>query len=207
MFMIAAARAADVSYSSAQGLSFISITGPIVEGDSDKFNQLAASMTGPVVIALESFRRSTAGRTSDRRGYPSQGPLYRRLQQIPMRIDLWLDLACWQNPIHRHFWRSQALCRLYCAAAMEAKYEIGSGGWHHRVSAYLTKLGLSLQRSFIRHLRSSPDGMSWLQPRRSPKRTASTSLRFPIPSLSNHVRRRRLRLHRICWMDRRWNAR
>jgi hypothetical protein len=45
--MVAPARAAFFDHKSLDGLNTIYVSGPIVEGDSDRFKQIAAPIAGP----------------------------------------------------------------------------------------------------------------------------------------------------------------
>ena len=202
MFMIAAARAADVSYSSAQGLSFISITGPIVEGDSDKFNQLAASMTGPVVVALESpggalLEGLVIGEAIRAKGYSTA--VFSKSRCASTCGLNWLAgkirYVGTSGEVGFH--------AAYTGSGDEAK-EIGSG--NAIIGAYLTKLGLSYN-AVLFVTSAHPDGMSWLHPTDAQENGINVvTLPDPVPEQPRPATPP-LRLHWICRMDRRWNAR
>jgi hypothetical protein len=154
---LSAANAATIKYEgNREGINAISITGRIDHGDAERFDEIAATVTGPTVVVLRSpgglvVDGLNIGTTIRSKGYNTVVP-----------DDAICASVCglmWLAGSTRCITESSNIG--FHAAYREDGQESGQG--NALVGAYLTKLGFSY-RAVTYVTDAGPDNMNWLDP-------------------------------------------
>jgi len=155
--VLSAASAATIKYEgNREGINAISITGRIDHGDAERFDEVAATVTGPTVVVLRSpgglvVDGLNIGTTIRSKGYNTVVP-----------DDAICASVCglmWLAGSTRFLTESSKIG--FHAAYRDDGQESGQG--NALVGAYLTKLGFSY-RAVAYVTDAGPDNMNWLDP-------------------------------------------
>jgi hypothetical protein len=168
------ASAATIKYEGKpEGLNLISITGQIEHGDSDRFDEIVAPLTGPTVVVL----RSPGGIVVD--GLDIGLSIRRNGYATAVSDDICASVCglIWLAGSQRFLTENSKIG--FHAASDEHGQEIGAG--NALVGAYLSKLGLSY-RAIVYLTDAPPDDMQWLSPEDAEKVGITYSLIKPPKS-------------------------